>query len=75
MLLPNKLITYNDSILPKLVIVLEELQKQSYEINVLYKKVIGSLSGVNEFIDILDCLYLLEKIEYDETEGVLHYVV
>lgn len=75
MLLPNKLITYNDSILPKLIIVLEELQKQSYEVNVLYKKVIGSLSGVNEFIAILDCLYLLEKIEYDETEGVLHYVV
>lgn len=75
MLLPNKLITYNDSILPKLIIVLEELQKQSYEVNILYKKVIGSLSGVNEFIDILDCLYLLEKIEYDEAEGVLHYVV
>lgn len=75
MLLPNKLITYNDSILPKLIIVLGELQKQPYGVNILYKKVIGNLSGVNEFIDVLDCLYLLGKIEYDETEGVLHYVV
>ena len=41
----------------------------------LYKRVIKKMSGVNEFIDALDCLYALGKIEFDEKEEVLRYVV
>ena len=41
----------------------------------LYQKVVKNLSGVNEYIDVLDCLYALHKIEYDEKEEVLRYVI
>ena len=41
----------------------------------LYKKVIRKMSGVNEFMETLDCLYALGKIEYDEKKEVLRYVV
>lgn len=75
MLLPNKLYSYNESILSRFPTVLKELKKQPLGVHELYQKVIGKLDGVNEFIDVLDCLYALHKIEYDEQEGVLHYVV
>lgn len=38
----------------------------------LYKKTRGKMSGIQEFLEILDCLYALNKIELEG--GVLHYV-
>ncbi len=75
MLLPNKLFSYNESILSKFPTVLKELKKGSLGVHELYQKVMSDLSGVNEYIDVLDCLYALHKIEYDDEEGVLRYVV
>lgn len=75
MLFPNKLFSYSESILSKLPIVLKELKKQPMSVRKLYKKVIRNLDGVNQYIDVLDCLYALHKIEYDEEEGVLRYVI
>lgn len=75
MLLPNKLFSYNESTLCKFPIVLKELKRKPLGVHELYKKVIRDLSGVNEYIDVLDCLYALNKIEYDEEEGVLRYVI
>ena len=75
MLLPNKLYSYNESILSRFPMVLKELKKQPMGVHELYQKVIDKLDGVNEFIDVLDCLYALHKIEYDDIEGVLRYVV
>ena len=75
MLFPNKLFSYSESILSKLSVVLKELKKQPLGVRELYQKVSRSLDGVNEYVDVLDCLYALHKIEYDEEEGVLHYVI
>lgn len=75
MLLPNKLFSYNESILCKFPVLLKELKKQPLGVHDLYQKVIGNLTGVNEYIDVLDCLYALHKIEYDDNEGVLRYVI
>lgn len=75
MLLPNKLIPYDQSILSKLPIILKELDNHPISVHELYKRVIKKMSGVNEFIDALDCLYALGKIEFDEKEKVLRYVV
>ena len=36
---------------------------------------IKKMSGISEFIDTLDCLYELGKIEFDEEEEVLRYAV
>lgn len=75
MLLPNKLYSYNESILSRFPVVLKELKKQPMGVHELYQTVIDKLDGVNEFIDVLDCLYALHKIEYDDIEGVLRYAV
>lgn len=74
MLLPNKLYSYNESILSRFPVVLKELKKEPLGVTTLYQRVIHNLDGVNEFIDVLDCLYALHKIDYDDTEGVLRYV-
>lgn len=75
MLLPNKLISYNQSSLSKFPVVLKELENSSMTVHELYQRVIRKMSGVSEFVDTLDCLYALGKIEFDEKEGVLRYVV
>ena len=38
----------------------------------LYKKMKNKVGSLNEFMEILDCLYVLNKIELEE--GVLRYV-
>ena len=75
MLLPNKLIPYDQSILSKMQIILKEIDNHPIPVHELYKRVKKKMSGVNEFIDALDCLYALGKIEFDEKEKVLRYVV
>ena len=75
MLLLNKLYSYNESVLSKLPLILTVLKKQPMSVLELYSKVIPKLSGVSEFIDTLDCLYALGKIDYDGKEDELHYVV
>ena len=74
MLFPNKLFTYSESVISKLPIILIELQRESISAVELYKRVADRLTGVSEYLDALDCLYALRKIEFDEEEGVLRYV-
>lgn len=74
MLFPNKLCSYNDSILSKFPSVLKIIKKKPLTVLELYRKVVNDIAGVNEFIDILDCLYALQKIKYDDENEVLIYV-
>lgn len=66
MILPNKLFSYADSDLPKFITILNELNKKNYEASELYKKVIREFRDVNDFVRILDNLYLLNKIDINE---------
>lgn len=75
MLLPNKLFSYNESIISKFPSILQILKNSPYSVSELYKKVQGNVTGVNEYMEILDCLYALNKIDYDEEAEVLRYVV
>lgn len=74
MLFPNKLCSYNESIISKFPAVLKVIKREPVAVLDLYRQVIGSMTGVNEFIDVLDCLYALHKIEYDDEKEVLRYV-
>jgi len=74
MLFPNKLCSYNESIISKFPVVLKVIKREPVAVLDLYRQVIGSMTGVNEFIDVLDCLYALHKIEYDDEKEVLRYV-
>lgn len=75
MLLPNKLYSYNESVLSKLPIVLKTLEEEDYGVSDLYWATKRYFSSVNEYIDALDCLYALNRIELDNNNGVLRYVV
>lgn len=70
MLLPNKLFSYNQSILSKLPIFLETLNTPKKPKD-LYHNLIEVVNSPMEFIDILDCLFALCKIDIDE-EGKIY---
>lgn len=71
---PSKIISYNESILSKLPPILNVLSIADTTILSLYNQVNEFFSGFEEYIDALDCLYAISKIEYIEDKGVLHYV-
>ncbi|HEL1086326.1 TPA: hypothetical protein TVE90_000560 [Streptococcus equi subsp. zooepidemicus] len=70
---PNKVISYNKSILAKLPVILNELQKGSQSPATLYKKLNKKFVSVAEFSSALDCLYALGAIELLD-DGVIQYV-
>lgn len=62
---PNKLYTYNESIISKLPIIMNEIENhENCSIYNLYSSVISRFQNITEFLDALDCLYALGKIEY-----------
>lgn len=72
MRLPSKFISFKESILPKFIGILTKLQENDMTVLELYKRFKGQVENIDEFIEILDCLYALGKISYNGE--VLHYV-
>ena len=68
MKLPSKVTPFKESIVAKFIPVLDKLKSGPLSPSELYKAV---KTKVNE---ILDCLFILEKIKLDEHEEVIHYV-
>ena len=68
MILPNKLFSYNESVLSKLPLILRELEqpKTPNELLVALKE---SINNPLELMGALDCLYALQEIELDEDGG------
>jgi hypothetical protein len=75
MQLPNKLFTYSESILSKLPIILKALEKEPLSVSSLYIKLQNQIPSINEYIEILDALYSLNRVEYCDEQEVLRYVV
>ena len=69
---PSKVTSYKESSLVLFPVILKYLEKKDMTHSELYKKTRGKMSGIQEFLEILDCLYVLNKIELEG--GVLHYV-
>lgn len=74
MILPSKLFSYNQSVLPKMVILIKEIQKQDRGVLELFQQVQDNFEGVDEFVETLDGLYALGKIELDTNRRALRYV-
>lgn len=72
MRLPNKFISFKESSLPKFIGILEKLKEYDMTVLELYKRFKGQVKNIDEFIEVLDCLYILNKISYNGE--VLHYV-
>ena len=70
---PSKVTPYKESIIAKFPVVLTILEKEDMTPSKLYTKVKNSkIKDIREFMEVLDCLYALNKIELQEE--VLHYV-
>ncbi len=74
MRLPNKVISYNDSIISKFPIILNILKDKDCSITELYEQV-KSAWDIEGYIDALDSLFALGKIEIDEDTRRLRYVI
>jgi hypothetical protein len=74
MILPNKLISFQDCILAKTVYILEKISDSDFSVIELYEQVETHFEDLNEYMLALDVLYVLGKIEYNEELRVIQYV-
>lgn len=73
MKLPSKVTPYKESTIAKFPVVLSLLEDGDMTPQELYDKVKKSkITNISEFVEVLDCLYAMNKIEIHEE--VLHYV-
>ena len=70
---PNKITNYNESSLPKMVMILKELEKGDLSVNSLYEIIKKKIPSFNEYFEIIVSLYALNKVILNELEE-LHYV-
>lgn len=68
---PNKVTPYKDSTIAKVPVVLKYLKSKDYTVLSLFDAVRNKMS-IKEYIDTLDCLFVLEKIVLKEE--IIHYV-
>ena len=54
--------------------VLQELQEGPSSVSDLYKVMSDRVTGISEFMDVLDCLFALNRIDFDKEEEVLRCV-
>lgn len=71
---PSKVTAYSESILPKFPVVLAQLQSGDMKPGALYAKVKRDFDNVEDFIEVLDCLYALKRIDIDESWGTISLV-
>lgn len=73
MKMPNKVTPYKESSIAKFPVVLELLERGNMTPSELFSKVRKSkIQNIDEFVEIIDCLYAMHKIEIDGE--VLRYV-
>jgi len=74
MKLPSKVTSYKESVISKFPIVLESLSYSNETPRQLYEKEKQKFNDVNEYMEVLDALFLLGKVGYDDVLGELYYV-
>ncbi len=71
---PSKVTPYRESIMAQFPVVLSYLEKEEMSPSDLYEKVKRKVTNVAELVEILDCLFVLGRIELLNGEGMLRYV-
>ncbi|BDH62498.1 hypothetical protein MTP04_26280 [Lysinibacillus sp. PLM2] len=74
MIVPNKVISFSESIIGKMPIILEYLSKQDMTVKELFFTTQDYFEEIDEFIYSLDVLFLLNAIKVDFGKGVVTYV-
>lgn len=73
MILPNKFISFDESTLSKLSIVIKGIGAGA-ELSELYNKVGSKFSGIDEFILTLDLMYALNSVTINNDTRIVKYV-
>ena len=74
MLLPSKITTFQESVLSKFPCVLSAFTQESKSISALLDIVSANVKDIVEYLDVLDCLYALGKIDYNPETRLIDYV-
>ncbi len=74
MQLPNKITTFNESVLSKFPLILRLVEKGNMPVLELYNAVRAETEDVETFLEVLDRLYVLGKIDFIEQERTICYV-
>lgn len=75
MIVPNKIISFQESVINKMLIILEQLRRNdNYKVADLFLEHGHKFEGIEEFIYSLDVLFLLDVIDLDTDSGVIRYV-
>ena len=75
MKLPTKVTSYQESVISKFVVILEILNEKDVSLSELYSYTKQYFHDATEFIDAIDCLFALNKLEYNDDLEVLHYAI
>lgn len=71
---PNKIITYRESVIPKMIDILEVISEDPQTVHSVYMKLSEKFTSIVEYMYALDCLYALGKIDVDNEENLIRYV-
>ncbi|WP_369123966.1 ABC-three component system middle component 7 [Acidaminobacter sp. JC074] len=63
MILPNKITSFNESVLSKLTPIMKELQRGERNIFKIFKLTHSNYEEINEYLYALDILFLLDVVE------------
>ena len=74
MILPNKLISFQNCILAKTVYILEKISDSDFSVIGLYEQVETHFEDLNEYMLALDVLYVLGPLPSNEELQVIQYV-
>ncbi|MEK4791091.1 MULTISPECIES: ABC-three component system middle component 7 [Bacillus] len=74
MIVPNKVIRFNESIIGKMTIILNFLSEKEMTVKELFFITQDYFDEIDEFIYSLDALFLLDAIQVDFDKGVVTYV-
>ena len=76
MKLPNKVVSFDESILPRFYKILSVLEnRKKLDILNLYKELNLDFNSFAEFYDVVLCLYYLNAINYDFEAGEIEYAL
>jgi len=70
---PNKFTSFDKSILAKISMLIMD-EEESIRLTELIEMRLEKFEDISEFMLALDILYVLGKIELDETQGMINYV-
>ena len=73
MAFPNKFTTFDKSILAKISMLIID-EADSISLAELIELRLQKFEDISEFMLALDVLYVLGKIELDESQGIINYV-